>query len=287
MDESYRKALDSLDRLAARDDGRIAERGRTIALLHAGRTDRSVLLLHGLTASPGQFADIASDLYAGGANVVVPRFPRHGYADRLTLATAYLTGDELRAGALEGLEIVRGLGERVIVAGFSLGGLMAAWLAQHEEMDLAVPIAPFFGIAGLSDRFAAGLARWTLRRRNVFLWWDLLKRERQLPAHGYPRYPTHALARALLVGRELYDEACASAPRAKRMVVVTNARESSVNNRAIRRFVERWRERAAGRVETYSVEGLPYSHDVIEPLRSPSLAARVKPQLLNLMGVHS
>ena len=41
-----------LERLIARDHPGVAAKGRTIAFLHAERRERSVVLLHGMSASP-------------------------------------------------------------------------------------------------------------------------------------------------------------------------------------------------------------------------------------------
>jgi len=52
-----------------------------------------------------------------------------------------------------------------------------------------------------------------------------------------------------------------------------NAQESSVNNRAVRRLADRWRAGSAP-VAIHRLEGLPPSHDIIEPARPNSARAR-------------
>jgi len=141
-----------LDRLLALDHAFVGDKGRTVALLHEGRRPRAVVLLHGLTASPTQFGRFADDLFAHGHNVLVPRLPRHGHADRFSEAAARITAEELVTAAREVLAVGRELGDLVTVAGFSLGGLLAAWIAQHEVADRVVAIAPFFGVALLPSR---------------------------------------------------------------------------------------------------------------------------------------
>jgi alpha-beta hydrolase superfamily lysophospholipase len=268
-----------LDRLLALDHAFVGDKGRTIANLHEGRRPRAVVLLHGMTASPAQFSRYAADLYERGHNVLVPRLPRHGHADRFSEAAARITGDELLAAAREILAVGRDLGDLVTVAGFSLGGLLAAWIAQHEAVDRAVAIAPFFGVAGLPRRVMNAASDLVLRLPNSFQWWDPILRERQMPAHGYPRYSTHAIAHAYRVARDLLNDAATESPQARTIVLVNNAHESAVNNRAIRRLEQRWRLHGAN-VERIVLRGLPPSHDVIEPMRSPGLADRVYPQLL-------
>ncbi len=270
-----------LDRLLARDHAGIGEKGRTIAHLHEGRRPRAVVLLHGMSSSPAQFERYARDLYAHGHNVLVPRLPHHGHADRLSTALARLRPDELYAAAGDYVTIARELGDRVTVAGFSLGGLLAAWSAQHYEVDRCVAIAPFLGVAWIPAALMTALAELLLHVPNRFHWWDPIVRERQMPEHGYPRYSTHALAHAYRIARTVLDEAEIRGPLAEHVVLIVNARETGVNNRAIRRLCSRWEAHRPGCVELRALKGLPLSHDIIEPLRRGQLAARVYPQILS------
>ncbi len=73
----------------------------SILSTHDAPVRRVFLLLHGLTASPLQFAAFGNLLFDRGANVLIPRLPYHGYGDRLTSALEALTADELRAFARE------------------------------------------------------------------------------------------------------------------------------------------------------------------------------------------
>lgn len=269
-----------LDRLLARDHSGVGERGRTIVHLHGQRRPRAVVLLHGMSSSPLQFDRFARELFARGHNVLVPRLPHHGHADRLSSALARLRPDELYAAADEYIGIARELGERVTVAGFSLGGLLAAWCAQHYEIDRCVAIAPFFGVAWIPGRAMTWVAETMLRIPNRFHWWDPILRERQMPEHGYPRYSTHAIAHAYRLAQVVLQDAAIAGPMAQRVVLVVNAAETGVSNRAIRRLYLRWQAFRPGSVELVALKGLPPSHDIIEPLRRGGLAARVYPQIL-------
>jgi hypothetical protein len=101
-----------------------------------------------------------------------------------------------------------------------------------------------------------------------------------MPAHGYPRYATHAIAHAYRMSHALLAEASTRGPTAARVVLVTNAREAAVNNRAIRRLYARWHAHDAGAVELIALTGLPPSHDIVEPLRAGGLADRAYSRLL-------
>src|SRR5579862_2723704 len=100
----------------------------------------------------------------------------------------------------------------------------------------------------------SGVAELALRIPNQFHWWNPILREQQYPEHGYPRYSTHAVARAFRVARDLLADASIGAAHANRLVLVTNARESTVNNRAIRRLYAHWRAFSPDRTELLVLE---------------------------------
>lgn len=264
-------------------DGReaeVPEASRTILLRHSGVRPRAVLLLHGLTASPKQFVRYAQDLFARGHNVLVPRFPLHGYQNRLTDALANLTDEQLRSFALESLAAAKALGDRVTIAGFSAGGTLALWLAEREESDRVVAIAPFLGLAALPDAITRLVMRIALWLPNRFVWWNPILRERQLPAHGYPRYATHAIARLYEISHEVMRDAASRPPKSRTLTLVVNAGEASVSNRAALRLLAGWKRRGAN-VERVLLRSMPPSHDIIEPEREGELAARVYPTILD------
>jgi carboxylesterase len=273
--------FDRLERLVARDHPGVSLSGRTRAYVHGERRPRAVVLLHGMSASPAQFERVAADLFDRGHNVVVPRLPRHGHADRLSTALERLRPEDLYRAVDEYVTVARELGDRVTVAGFSLGGLLAAWIGQHFEVDRCVPIAPFFGIALIPNRLMNTVAERLLRVPNRFLWWNPILRDRHIAACGYPRYTTHAIAHSYRIARSLLDEALTTSPGAQHVTIVTNAAEVAVNNHAVRRLYRRWRRHRPDSVELAVLTGLPLSHDIVSPLRPWRLADRVHPRLVN------
>lgn len=276
-----------LDRLLARDHAEVGAKGRTAAYLHAQRRPRAVVLLHGMSSSPPQFVRYATTLFERGHNVLVPRLPAHGHADRLSTALGDLRPDELYAAADEYVAVASELGERVTVAGFSLGGMLAAWCAQHYAIDRAVAIAPFFGVAWIPGALMPIVGEALLRLPNRFAWWNPLLRDRQRPDHGYPRYATHAIAHAHRMARALLLESSERAPSAQRVVLVVNAREAAVDNRAIRNLYDRWHRRRPSAIELIALTGLPLSHDIVEPQRRGDAAARAFPQILDAIDPQS
>ena len=275
----------ALERYLARDDNeRIAPYGRSIVLSHGRRTAWSAVLLHGLSASPKQFEAIASALFERGYNVFIPRLPRHGYHDRSSVSLGAMRAEHLRAAASDAVAAGRELGERVLVVGFSLGGLLTAHLVQRDRIDRAVAIAPFLGFALLPNRWRNAFMRFTLRVPNYFGWWDPVRREKTYPEHGYPRWSSHALAHAMVIANDLFNDAQREAPKTTRVTLVANAREAAVNNRAIEALAQAWRAHAGVTVKVERLTSLPYSHDIIEPLRPDGIAKRVLPELLRIIA---
>ena len=283
MPPDYATALRAFAALAARDDDTIHDRGGSMLLAHGRPTARAVLFLHGLTASPMQCDALARKLHANGDSVIVPRLPGHGARDRLTTQLRDVPAQRLIDAAYEALAIARGLGTSVVVAGFSLGGLLAAWLAQHERIDHAVAIAPFLGVIGIPGAGTAALAATLRALPNAFLWWNLIQRERLMPDHGYARFPTHAIAEALGIATELHGLARATAPAARRITIVTNESEAAVNNGAARTLAAAWRAHDGVAVELHRMAGLPRSHDIIESLRPGTVARRAYRTLLPIL----
>src|SRR6266576_5265114 len=119
--------------LAALDGPNVNAVCRTRIYTHGHRTERSLLLLHGFTNCPQQFDDLGKTFHANGWNVLIPRYPRHGYSDRLNTSIAELRSDHLIALANRAAIAGAGLGERLTIAGLSLGGILTGYLAQTRE----------------------------------------------------------------------------------------------------------------------------------------------------------
>ncbi|MGD9739360.1 MAG: alpha/beta hydrolase [Bauldia sp.] len=111
-------------------------------VLHGGRTGTVVIMLHGFAGNPGQMAPLTEMFAAAGANVIIPRLA--GHFDQNMDALDDATFQDWLDQATEVLAIARGLGERVIVAGYSLGGLLASYLALEygESIDRLLLLAP-------------------------------------------------------------------------------------------------------------------------------------------------
>lgn len=274
----YETARERVRQIEAEMPADVRRECRSVALDHGHRTRDAYVLLHGLTNCPAQFREFAAELYAGGANVIVPRLPEHGLADRLTRASANLTAQGMLDSANLAIDLAHGYGERVIVVGLSVSGVTAAWLAQmRTDVDLVVGIAPFFAPAGLPDAGIRPLANVLLRAPNIFVWWDPRAREALAGSpFSYPRFPTHALGQVIRLGLDVFDRAAANPPRAPRILLVVAADDPAISVPRVRELAGLWRTRAALRI--FPAEW-KVPHDCIDPDQPGAVTARVYPQL--------
>jgi pimeloyl-ACP methyl ester carboxylesterase len=268
--DRYQEGLEVVKGLQALDGPNVNPACYTRLYTHGHRTERALVLLHGFTNCPRQFDDLGRQLFAAGWNVLIPRYPRHGYSDRLNTAIAELRASDLMAVADRSTLAAAGLGERVVVAGLSLGGILTGYLAERHDMERAVLIAPMFGLRPIPGPVltALGVAAQTLP--NFYMWWNRDAKENIKPEHGYPRFATHAYAALFETGRVVTSSARKTAPKARSIVVITNANEPRLDNRFTYQLVTNWRRHGA-HVETYEFpksDGLP--HDLIDPVSNPT-----------------
>ncbi len=284
----YREGIDRLHTIMDRDDDRIARTARTAIYVHGARAPWTVVLFHGLTNNPAQYVDFAPQLFVLGVNVVVPRMPLHGYADRMTDALAGLTAQMLLDAAYEAVDAAMGLGERVAVLGISMGGLLCAHLGQYRsDIATSVPVAPDFGLLRFGRGLTDLLCNVVLFLPNFFLWWDPRVKAAQRPATAYPRFSTHALMQTVRIGDAVYKAAKTMAPAAGRISTVVNVRDPAVNNAATEQVVDRWKRRRAGSVDYVELTNLPENHDIIEPDNNQQRIGLVYPKLIDILNLSS
>lgn len=234
-------------------------------LANAERARLGVVLIHGFTNCPEQWIPFASELHADGAAVVIPRLPGHGYADRSSRSIARIRADDLLRTASDAIDIACGLADRVVVAGLSIGGSMAVWLALvRDDVGLAVAIVPMFGITKLGASANAVLAGTLSTLPDLFIPWDPSGKNTTIPPYAYTHFPTRVLAECLRVGLCAYDRAFVQAPRAP-VHFLLNAREPACNNALSHEVAQRFERDRAGSTETIVLDDLPPNHDIIDP----------------------
>ena len=266
MRDTYSDAITISRGLQDLDGPNVNPMCHTRVYTHGRRVENALVLLHGFTNCPQQFDALGRRFFERGWNVVIPRYPRHGYTDRLNDSISELRADHLVAVANRAAEVGAGLGERLTVAGLSLGGILTGLLAQtRDDVERAVPIAPMLGLRPIPAPLLTAMGAAARTLPNFYMWWNDTLKEKLGPPYGYPRFSTHAYAALFECGRMLTGLARREAPKARSIVVVTNANEPRLDNRFTYGLVESWRAHGAN-VETFEFarsDGL--THDLIDP----------------------
>jgi carboxylesterase len=283
--DPYKDGIEIAGSFRALDGPNVNPVCRTRLYVHGERTKRSLVLLHGFTNCPQQFDELGKSFYELGWNVLIPRYPRHGYSDRLTTSIAELRADMLIALANRSAEAGAGLGERLTVAGLSLGGILTGYLAQtREDVEAAVLIAPMFGLRPIPGWALAGITRLAQTLPNFYIWWNSTLKERIGPTHGYPRFPTKAYAALFEVGSAVKRAAQEMAPKARRIHVITNAAEPRLDNRFTDELVDAWKRHGAS-VNSYEFpESAHLPHDLIDPANPDQNTKLVYPVVIKAIS---
>ena len=283
-DSGFEASLAAIRQIQARDDASILPVSRTVLYDHGRATDLAVVLFHGFTNSPAQYALFAKRLHALGCNVLIPRLPEHGDVNRMTTRLEGLTAERLMAAASEAIDAARGLGRKIAVSGISLGGVLCTWLAtQRADIDRAVVLAPAFGIGHVLyplSVYAAGVMR--AMPPSQYMWWDPVLKEKITPSHAYPRYPLRTLGECYKIGEETIG-AQPPFPGSIRTNVIfaLNPNDPAVNNDVVAELSERWRSTGVLSSSVMWLSNVPAMHDIIEPESPHQCMARCYPPLID------
>ena len=283
--QSYAEAVQRVEILRGQEPPDMNPVCQLQLMTHDKKVDRAIILVHGYTNCPQQFHELGQRFYDLGYNVLIAPLPHHGLADRMTEAHAHLKAEELAAYADETVDIAQGLGEQVIMMGISAGGVTTAWAAQNRsDIDLAVIISPAFGFNQIPTPLTAAVMNIYTFLPDSFVWWDPVLQAEAPPAYTYPRYSKHALAQTLRLGFAIQVDAQRMQPAAKKMVVVFNANDNSVNNALTMDVVKIWQAHDAN-LTTYEFEAnLKLGHDLIDPTQPDQQIDIVYPRLIDLIS---
>jgi carboxylesterase len=259
---------------------------RTQLLDHGQPTRRAVVLLHGYTNCPHQFHRLAAQLHAAGDTVLVPLQPLHGQANRQPVDLGQMTVEMLTVFAGEVIDIACGLGQEVVLLGFSFGGVLAGWAASRRpEIRRALLVSPSFGLSAVPARWRRLYAAILSRGRDKFQWWDpVLKEQKPGPAHAYLGYSTRGIGALLRIGLLVEQAARRSAPAARSICLVLNPHDQVVDNRVALALAGLWRRHGAA-VEVYTFPAQEWLiHDLMDPLQPDEQVDKVYPVLHKLMA---
>ncbi len=261
------------------------EGSHSFLLTHGTKAAKVIIFAHGWASSPAPFREIADEFYDRGYNVLVMTMPYCGLADRMNTQQAKMRAEDFVRYGDEVVDIARGLGEHITMAGISAGGLVTAWVAQQrKDVDLAVLISPGLGLKAI-PRFWTPFMSWALRVfPNWYIWEDPEKKENAPRPYNYVRMPSKVVGQILRLALTVKALARQKAPSAGSIVVITNLNDPGIDNVAVDKVANLWRERRPIGVQTYKfpVE-LGLGHDIID-VKDPQMnIAEVYPKLFDLI----
>jgi pimeloyl-ACP methyl ester carboxylesterase len=257
----------------------------SILLAHDPPAERVIVLFHGMSNCPCQFRRLGEMLHAQGHTVFIPLLPRHGLADPHTDALRYLRAEDLRDYADASVDLARGLGREIVVAGLSAGGTVAAWIAQHRpDVARAILIAPSMGVGGRSRRVLSAVTM------LAFLWLPNVQTDRIVPFkdppdHCYLGFSTRALGEVLRLAVAVARSASARKPAVQSVAITTNRNDAAVNDLLTWQLVNLWRAHGLERLEAYEFsKEIGVEHDLVDPDQPYQHVDAVYPVLLDLIA---
>ena len=258
---------------------------RSILLTHGQRTERAVVLFHGYTNCPQQFRELGHIFYDLGYNVLIPRLPRHGLADRKVENLSPLKAEELRDCADSSVDIASGLGQSVYVAGLSAGGTLSAWIAQNRsEVTRALLIAPALGFTRREGtRLQKGMALLLPLLPDIRRDW--CSADADSAGHTYPGFSTRALGQLLRVSLATFAGAFEQAPRVQDVVLVTSKSDGAVSDFLAWELIGLWRAKGLAKFTAVDFpKAMEIEHDMIDPAQKNQQTQVVYPVLVSLLN---
>jgi len=284
--QTYAESISRITALQALDDETVNPECGTTLLTHGDKVERAILLLHGYTNNPRQYRILSEQFFQLGYNVLIPRFPGHGLKDRMTTALQDQTETSLLTFTNAAVDMAQGLGHQITVLGFSMGGVLALWLAQQRaDVSLACAISPALAFHAIPLPLTSTVIKSFLIMPNQFNWWDPQTRDAPVPPlHAYPRYATRGLAHIVNLGLKVRAASRRSQPKAGSVLVIINPTDESVDNAYTHVIAANWRTVGYQHLQFYEFDP-KYNliHDLMEPDQPKQQINVVYPILLDLL----
>lgn len=156
-----------------------------------GSNSTGVLLLHGFSGTPREMSRLGEYLHARGYSVYAPLLPGHGSTIEAINKQRW---HDWTAASMSAFDKLAQTCEHVFIGGFSMGSLLAMWLAaQHINSDGIVLYSPALKIADWRIVFTP-IARYFVKTIAVTRASDLQDPSAESLLGGYSQYPVPAAA---------------------------------------------------------------------------------------------
>ncbi len=262
------EALARLRELQALDGPEVADAGRTVLIEPQGEALATIVYFHGFTNCPNQFRAAADVLASRGYRVLVPRQPRHGFADVLTRELAGLTSRELTDHVDAVMDIAAGFDGDVRVIGLSGGGILAYWAAAlRPELTHVVAASPSASPTGIPVPLARLLVRFRRFVPAIYWWWDPRKKaDLGESPYVYPGFPLPGLIPYLHLANLLGDRKVRPITAPRQAILLSNPNDFAVRKGPALRLMHRTFDGVAETVaEVALAKELGWWHDFIDP----------------------
>jgi esterase/lipase len=283
---SFEDTVSQVESIITSEGPNLHPSGHTRLLTHGKKTATAILWFHGYSSAPQQFIPLGQKCFELGMNVYIPRAPHHGLNNRLTEETRKLTEGELKVWAEESLHIARGLGERVIVGGLSMGGAVTTWLAQiHPEIDLAIVIAPAIAYRVIPSVLLPVIIPVISALPDTMHWWDgKLKEKIEGADYNYAWVSMHGLAIFPRMGIEVRKLTRKTPPAAKEIWMVINDHDADVDGVYVQKVADEWKTKKGDAIHTYHFpDALGIVHDCISVENPKQKVDIVYPVLMDII----
>lgn len=144
------------------DKAPVRKCARPWAMVHARSVRKAVLLCHGFTGYPGELIRPGIDLFAAGFDVYCPRYPGHGTSAKDFLASK---AEDWIGTAYDAFAYLAQRYDHVSLVGHSMGGAIAAIIADAFDADALALLAPALVIPSLPVTQVRVLRHFVKRRK--------------------------------------------------------------------------------------------------------------------------
>jgi len=282
---SYEEAVARFEKLQSSDGLTINPVARSILLTHGHRTDKVVVFFHGYSTSPQQFRQLGERFFQLGYNVLIPRLPQHGMADRKLENLSRLRAEQLRDCADAGVDVAAGLGDKVYVGGLSAGGVLAAWIAEHrKEVSRVLLVAPALTLGRRAvtplQRLGIGLISFLPDVPT-----DLFSSDPNAREYAYPGFSAKALGQLQKMSSATFVAALEKPPVVQDIILVTTESDHTVSNFATWQLIGLWYRKGLRKfVSVDFAREMRIPHDMIDPTEGSRITDVIYPVCIDALN---